>query len=160
MDFWISSIVRFVGFFEIAGLFCVCISRFVGWNLHELLVFWLLCWSTVYGSNLGCSILFLDWAMSRSSPLLSYVPSNSFHSLSLVPFTSKSCLFHKSLQLLSPFSAALFSLNSFTHPSAFAVGTTKILTTSSTTSTFPPANTFSRGTFLPILISPPSFVST
>jgi hypothetical protein len=57
------------------------------------------------------------------------------------------------------FSAAFFCLKSFTHSSAWAFGTTNILTTSSTTSTFPSLSTFNNVTFLPTLIKPPVSVS-
>jgi hypothetical protein len=57
------------------------------------------------------------------------------------------------------FSAAFFILNSLTQSSAFDFGKTKILTTSSTASTFPVPKTFSRDTFFPIFNRPPLTVS-
>lgn len=57
------------------------------------------------------------------------------------------------------FSTLFFILNSFTQASEFPFGTTKILTTSSTTSTFPSLSTLSKLAFLPTLTNPPFTVS-
>jgi hypothetical protein len=57
------------------------------------------------------------------------------------------------------FSAAFFLLNSSTHASALLFGNTKILTTSSTTSTFAVVRILSRGTFRPTFTNPPATVS-
>lgn len=109
-------------------------------------------------SNAYCFLSFSSYSSAlplRSWGLLLVLPFHIFPRLIDLLTTLPEHHHH-----LCPLSAALFSLNSLTHPSAFPVGTTKILTTSSTTSTLPPLSTLSKGTFLPILIRPPSFVST
>jgi hypothetical protein len=93
-----------------------------------------------------------------------YNPYNQIAWYADWPESSKGVCLHNDLNFCvwvqtPAFSAAFLALNSCIQAGAFAFGSTKIFTTSSTTSMLPLLRAFSNVTFRPTLMSPPVIVS-